>query len=632
MVVGVVETHGRRETEALIARAGGAAPQAHRVPGPHAAGVRPRRGPGPAARAAAGRRIAHSNAPGSRHPKRWQDVDELLAAGINVWTTLNVQHLESLVDVVWKITGVRERETVPDGVLSKADEIEVVDITPAELRQRLDEGKVYVPETARLAVAELLQAGEPDGAAGAGPAPRRPGRGRRDGGAMRRAGVAGPWAAGERILVLIGGDTMADPLVRTGRRLAEMMDAPWTVAHVERAGTAATQRRWPRRGSATRMKLAEQLGGATLSLTADDLVAAVAEYCENNNVTQLVIGKSRDSRWREVLGRSFAAAMMRRAQGAALHVVTEGAPAHDGPKPRRRLAVAPGAWRNYLPGVGYVAAATVVAWYVYHAFHAADLGMIYLAAVLAAAFLQGLRPALLSAVLAFGLYNFLFLEPRYSFVIGSPTDSSPSPYSWPLRWSRASSPGACATSRWRRRGGRRPSPACWWPAVACPRRPRRTTRPSPWPSSWPPPPAERRSSCCPPAARSFPLRLRRPWKRFATQDMAAARWAWEHGEAAGAGTGTLPNAAWTFRPLQGVSARAGVAATDGDSAGDAEGERFVISLLDQGAIALERAELAAEASEAEALRRSERLRAALLNSISHDLRTPLAGVWARPRP
>src|ERR1700742_448259 len=178
---------------------------------------------------------AHSNAPGSRHPKRWQDVAELVAAGVNVWSTLNGQHLESLVEVVWKITGVRQRETVPDAAFARADEIELVDITPEELRQRLAEGKVYVPETARLAADNFFK---PENLTALRElALRRMAQTVDDQliAAMREKGVEGPWAAGERIVVLVGGDAMASALVRAGRRLSDMMmDAPWAVAHVER--------------------------------------------------------------------------------------------------------------------------------------------------------------------------------------------------------------------------------------------------------------------------------------------------------------------------------------------------------------------------------------------------------------
>jgi two-component system, OmpR family, sensor histidine kinase KdpD len=625
VVVGLVETHGRRETDALT----------------HGLEILARKPIDYRGRtlmefdldAALARKpelllvdeFAHSNAHGSRHPKRWQDVEELLSAGVNVWTTLNIQHLESLVDVVWKITGVRQRETVPDGVISKADEIEIVDITPAELRQRLADGKVYVPETARLASEHFFK---PENLTALRElALRRAAQVVDDEliGAMRRAGVAGPWVAGERILVLVGGDSMADHLVRTGRRLAEMMDAPWTVAHVERGGRAPpTALALARINEA--MKLSEQLGGVTLTLTGDDIVSVVADYCGQNNVTQLVIGKSRDSRWRELLGRSFATAMMRRAMGVALHIVTERSSEPQGPSLRQVVAREPGAWRKYLPGFGYVAVATVAAWYLDRTFRASDLGMIFLAAVFTAAVRQGLRPALLAAGLAFLVYNYLFLAPRYSFVIGSPTDL----LTLLVFLAVALVTGALAGRLQDQQRATSRRAAAITALLAASRRLSGAAKKADAATAL----AEQLSAATggkamillPAAGEVAPAAAAPAMEPLGAQDMAAARWAWEHGEAAGAGTGTLPAAAWTFWPLQGVSARAGVAAIEPQGRADGESERYVLSLLDQGAIALERAELAAEASEADALRRSERLRTALLNSISHDLRTPLAGV------
>src|ERR1700741_3301789 len=254
VLVGVVETHGRRETEALLAGVEGLA----RKPALLLVDE-----------------YAHSNAPGSRHPKRWQDVEELLNAGINVWTTLNVQHLESLVDVVWKITGVRQRETVPDSALSRADDIELVDITPDELRQRLSEGKVYLPETARMAATNFFK---PENLTALRElALRRMAQTVDDQlvAAMRQRGVEGPWAAGERILVLIAPDVVAQSLVRAGRRLSDMMmDAPWTVAYVERPNRPSPKAAGTAKVSGA-FKLAEQLGGASVVLTGDDLIATV---------------------------------------------------------------------------------------------------------------------------------------------------------------------------------------------------------------------------------------------------------------------------------------------------------------------------------------------------------------------
>jgi two-component system sensor histidine kinase KdpD len=375
------------------------------------------------------------------------------------------------------------------------------------------------------------------------------------------------------------------------------------------------------------MKLAEQLGGSTLTLTADDIVAAVTDYCGRNNVTQLVIGKSRDSRWREILGRSFAGAMMRNAQGVALHVVTErAAGAAPGPGLRQVVAREPSAWRSYLPGVAYVAVAAAAAWYLDRTFRASDLGMIFLAAVLAAAVLQGLRPALLAAGLAFLVYNYLFLEPRYSFVIGSPTDILTLFVFLAVALVTGFLAGRVRDQQ--RATARRA--AAISALLAASRRLSASAKKLDAATAL----AEQLSAATggkaiillPTDREIAPVAAAPAMELLSTQDMAAARWAWQHGEAAGAGTGTLPSAAWTFRPLQGISARAGVAAIEPQGHADGESERFVLALLDQGAIAIERAELAAEASEADALRRSDRLRSALLNSISHDLRTPLAGV------
>jgi two-component system sensor histidine kinase KdpD len=290
------------------------------------------------------------------------------------------------------------------------------------------------------------------------------------------------------------------------------------------------------------------------------------------------------------------------------------------------VAREPGAWRSYLPGVAYIAVATLAAWWLDRTFRSSDLGMIFLAAVLAAAVLQGLRPALLAAGLAFLVYNYLFLDPRYSFVIGSPTDI----LTLFVFLAVAVVTGFLAGRvRDQQRATARRAAAIT-SLLAASRRLSASAQKQDAAVAL----AEQLSAATggkaiillPANSEIVPSAAAPAMEPLSTQDMAAARWAWQHGEAAGAGTGTLPNATWTFRPLQGIGARAGVAATEPQGASDSEAERFVMSLLDQGAIALERAELAAEASEADALRRSERLRAALLNSISHDLRTPLAGV------
>ena len=626
VLIGLVETHGRRETESLL----------------RGMEVMPRKPVEVKGRtymefdidAALERKpklllvdeYAHSNAPGSRHPKRWQDVEELLAAGIDIWTTLNVQHLESLVDVVQRITGVRQRETVPDSALSRADAIEVVDITPDELRERMAAGKVYVPETARLASENFFKV--ENLTALREMALRRAAQTVDDQlvAAMREKGVEGPWAAGERILVLVGGDAMASSLVRAGRRLSDMMmDAPWTVTHVER-----TDRSGPSPLAATRLrdalKLAEQLGGSTVVMTGSDIVATVMAYARRNNVTQIVIGKSADSRWNELLGRSLAAALLRDAKGQAIHVVTEAAHGHGEVAVERSPKRGAG-WKAYLIGAGFVGLATLVAWGLDTAFDSVDLGMIYLTAVLAAGVMYGLRPALAAATVAFLIYNYLFLAPRYSLEIGSPTDFLTLIVFWAVALATG---GLAGRVRDQARGSQRRAAAVSTLLAAA-----RTLSGATGRQVVAQAIADQVAATAGAKAVVFipqngdlaPTAGAPSLEPLGAAPMAAARWAWERGEAAGFGTATLPHAEWTFWPLDGVRGRAGVAGVEaGATAQGSDDERLMLGLLDQGAVALERADLAAEAVESETLRRADRFRTALLNSISHDLRTPLSTV------
>ncbi|MFS0740511.1 sensor histidine kinase KdpD [Brevundimonas sp. 3P9-tot-E] len=626
VVVGVVETHGRKETMSLL--------RGLEVMARRPIAYRERTLLEFDIDAAIARRpdlllvdeYAHSNAPGSRHPKRWQDVEEILEAGIDVWTTLNVQHLESLSDVVLRITGVRQRESVPDSALSRADDIELVDITPEELRKRLAEGKVYVPETARLASDNFFKVENLTALREL--ALRRAAQTVDDQltARLREQGAAGPWAAGERILVLVAGDAMAGPLVRTGRRMSDMMmDAPWTVAHVDRPSGARHGV-----GSAGKLsdalKLAEQLGGRTVVLSGDDVVRAVMDHAHNNHVTQIVLAKGRDSRLSEWLGRSLAGELLRQARGVAIHVVTdEIEPPPKSPK-EARLNLA-GGWRGYAVGAACVVAATGLALLLDRTFERVDLGVIYLTAVLAAGALYGLRPALAAATVAFLTYNFLFLQPKFSFAIGSPTDV----LTLIVFWGVALTTGALAGRvREQARAAQRRASAVSALLAASQRLTGIGDR-----SEAARILAEQTAAAAGagavvllPVESELTLTAGAPGKpELDAEAMAAARWAWEKGEPAGHGTGTLPQARWTFRLLQGVRDRAGVAGIEAAalSPGSDE-EKLALALLDQGAVAVERADLAGQAVETETLRRTDRFRGALMNSVSHDLRTPLSTV------
>lgn len=623
VVVGVVETHGRKETQSLL----------------RGLDVLPRRPIEYRGRtlmefdidAALARKpelllvdeYAHSNAPGSRHPKRWQDVEELLAAGIDVWTTLNVQHLESLLEVVWKITGVRQRETVPDSALSRADEIELIDITPSELRERMAEGKVYMGETARVAADRFFKVENLTALREL--ALRRAAQAVDDQliGAMKRAGVEGPWAAGERILVLVGPDAMAGALVRAGRRLSDMMmDAPWTVAHVERPNASP-----PSPAAAQRlrdaMKLATQLGGATVTLTGDDLVAAVLEFAGRNNVTQIVVGRRQRRGFR--LRRDLIGALLEEAGGAALHVITESSEM-PAPEARLRPSLRTLAWRGHAGALASVVVAAAVAWLLDRYVESANIAMVFMLSVLVSGIAFGLWPAVAAAAASAVFYNFFFLEPRLTMLIGNPADVLTFAVFFAVAlttgWltgrvrdqaratSRRASAIAAVLAATRRLSGAADAEEA---AKALAEQLAAATGVKAvvlGPSD-----GDIKIMASEPALSALP-----------PGDMAAARWCWEKGEATGAGTGTMPMAAWTFRPLQGVKARSGVVGVDPSAIATEDGERFVGALLDQGAVALERAEFAAVAAGAEALRRTDQLRSALLNSVSHDLRTPLSTV------
>jgi two-component system sensor histidine kinase KdpD len=627
VVVGIAETHGRKDTEALVEGLE-ILPRAtlqyreHDLKEFDLDGALKRR-----PKLLLVDEYAHSNAPGSRHPKRWQDIEELLRAGIDVWTTLNVQHLESLVDVVWKITGVRVRETVPDSALSAADEIELVDITPDELRERLHAGKVYFPETAKLASDNFFK---PENLTALREmALRRAAQTVDDQlvDAMRRGGIEGPWAAGERILVLIAGDAAAPALVRAGRRLADlMMDAPWTVAHVERPNRPTQDAKSARRVTEA-FKVAEQLGAATIVLTGDDVPETVMAFARRGNVTQLVMGKSRDSLWRVLLGRSLGHAFLQQSGGAALHFVPSGAPDSDVlPNPVTVIKEASRQPLQYASAVAAVGVAALTATVLDHYKLGADLGMIFLASVLIAGLAGGLRPALAAAVLAILTYNFFFLEPRFSFRIGHATDvitfalfmAVAGATGWltgrvrdqeRLSSRRASAVTALLAASRRLSGGatvQDTAQALAEQASAA---------------------AGSRAVVLLPRGESVEVAAGAPDAiTLSTTDMTAARWAWEKKEPAGRGTGTLPQIDWTFSPLVGVRGQSGVAGIETKTTPGLDEQRLVAAMLDQGAVALERAELAAATVENEALRRSDKLRAALLNSISHDLRTPLSTV------
>jgi two-component system sensor histidine kinase KdpD len=351
------------------------------------------------------------------------------------------------------------------------------------------------------------------------------------------------------------------------------------------------------------------------------------DYSRRNNVTQIVIGKSRDSRLRELLGRVLASALLRQARGVAVHVVTEPGEPDTTPIRKRSLAVTAAGWRDHLGAITFVAVAACLAGLTDQLASGANLAMIFMLSVLGSGLAFGLWPALTAAAVAAFVYNFFFLEPRLTILIGHPADV----LTFAVFFVAALTTG-WLTGRIRDQSRQTSARAS---AIASLLASSRRLSGAATKDESARALAEQISAAA--GAKAVVLLPEgeeiRPVAGAPTLDplgaaaMAAARWDWEKGEAAGFGTGTLPQTSWTFWPLQGVRARAGVAGVEADvlRPGSDE-EKLVLALLDQGAVALERADLAVAAVETETLRRSDRFRSALLNSISHDLRTPLATV------
>lgn len=357
--------------------------------------------------------LAHTNAPGARHPKRYQDVEELLAAGINVYTTLNVQHIESLNDVVAQITGVIVKETIPDRVIDKADEIEVVDLAPPELLQRLREGKVYVPDMATRAIEQFFNEGNLYALREL---------------ALRRAAervdeqmvaymqtraIPGPWAAGEHILVCIGPSPLSERLVRTARRQADRTGARWTAVYIETPSHHRISKQAKERISRT-LQLAEKLGANVVTIFGISIASTILDYARKHNITRIIIGKTFRAWWQELLFGSVVDQLIHHSGQIDVYVISGEGNGKDLPEYEEPLI--PAAFvRDYVTSLALVAVITCIGWVVKSFISPANLAMLYLLAVVVIAFRHGLKPAIFTAVLGVLAFDFFFIPPYLTF-------------------------------------------------------------------------------------------------------------------------------------------------------------------------------------------------------------------------
>ena len=629
VVIGVVETHGRKETESLV--------QGFEVIARASLSYKGRTLQEMDLDAILARKpelvlvdeLAHTNAPGSRHPKRYLDIEELLAAGIDVYTTVNIQHVESLNDVVAQITRIRVRETVPDSIIDRADDIEVIDLTPGDLIERLKQGKVYLPKTAKSAIENYFSPGNLTALREL--ALRRTAQ-RVDEQLVRHMqehAIAGPWAAGDRVLVCIDEATRSPALIRYGRRLAERLRAPWTVVTVETARSARFSEA-ERDRIAIAMRLAETLGAETMTLPGGGVAEEAMRFAREHNVTHIVIGRSDKSRWREWLEGSATHDLIRIAGDVSVHVISghEKTPS----EPKGSVQVAGGVEFSVTPYIASFAITAVAlgcGLVLHRLLDVENIGIVFLMGVLTSALWYGLTPAIFTSIVGALAFNFFFLPPIYTFTIADP-ESIVSFVFFLIVAGIASNltarvRGQALAARQRARmtedlylfskklaGTATLDDVLWATAFQI--------------ASM----LKVRVVLLLPESGTITVKAGYPPEDTLDQaDIAAAKWAWQNDRPAGRGADTLPGAKRLFMPLRTARGAIGVVGIDDDRQGPLltpERRRLIDALTDQAALAIERVNLVEDLDNAKLAAEADRLRSALLTSISHDLKTPLASI------
>lgn len=572
--------------------------------------------------------LAHTNAVGSRHPKRYLDVLELLDHNIDVYTTVNIQHIESLNDVVAQITRIRVRETVPDSVIDRADDIEIIDLTPGDLIKRLHEGKVYFPKTAQRAMQNYFSPGNLTALREL--ALRRTAQRVDDQllSHMQAHAVRGPWPSGDRVLVCIDDSARGPALVRHAKRQADRMRASWTALHVELAQSARSSNAKKDRVAET-LRLAEQLGGEALTLPGQTPVREILRYAGDQNVSHIIVGRSEKPRWRQWLGGSVAQDLIAEAGDLSIHVITGGSREGSSPDPQPPTKGEAFRLRPYLMAVGYNIVAVVMGQALFHILDVRNIALVFLMAVLISAATAGLWPALFASVIGALAYNFFFLTPYISLAIHDAESVVAL-----LFYLGAASITSNLTARVHRQAraarlrartteslylfSKRLSVAgtlddVLWVTVNQMATMLRVNTVLLLPEG------DRVS-----VKAGFP-----PDDTLADFDIAAAQWAFEHNRPAGRGADTLPGAKRLYMPMRTGRMTVGVVGLDSEKPGPLltpDQSRLFDALADQAALAIERIQLVDDLDRAKLNAEADKLRAALLTSISHDLRTPLAGV------
>ncbi|ETX14406.1 histidine kinase [Roseivivax halodurans JCM 10272] len=629
VIAGVVETHGRIETETLLAGLEVVPKRAHfyreRILHEMDLETLIERRPD----LALIDELAHTNVPGSRHEKRWQDVEDVLAAGIDVYTTLNVQHLETMNDRVARISGVRVRETVPDKVLEQADEIELIDLPPGDLLKRLREGKVYVQDQAARAVQNFFSKGNLTALrelAMRAAADRVDAQLMRH---MRSTATSGPWPVQERILVCIDDGPAAREVVRAGKRMADRARVGWIVMHAatDRSDRMSEEER-DRLASA--LRLAERLGAETSTLRAGDNVAAtILEHARRVNASRIVLGRGRDRRTlRRLFHEDVAGAVVAQARDFEVTLIAD--PPRKEESGRRRLP----RWRPQATGAAYLrailimAAFTIAAMALETVLPVTALSLVFMTGVVVVASVYGLGPSIAASAIGFVAYNFIFTEPRLTFRVMREAEL----VTLGLFLVASIVTGNLA-ARLRAR------------AIALRDSVERTTILHEFARSIavaPTSEAVARAGAQQIAAAIAldVIVLRRIGSRIETiasepeaapldmRERTASSYAFEKGSPAGRGTDTLSASQWLFLPVRAAEETLAVLGLRSREVRPmtAEDRRLLEAFASQLALAFERTDLVDALEAARLSSETERLRSALLSSVSHDLRTPLVSI------
>jgi two-component system sensor histidine kinase KdpD len=574
--------------------------------------------------------LAHTNAPGSRHPKRYQDVEEILEHGIDVYTTLNVQHLESLNDVVAQITHVRVRETVPDSILDQADDVELVDLTPDDLLQRLKEGKVYLGDAAERATQNYFVPGNLTALREL--ALRRTAQ-RVDAqmvNYMSANAIQGPWEAGERVLVCIDESPASAALVRYARRFAEKLRASWTVINVE-TSAAASLTDAERDHVAEALRIAQRLGGQAVTVPAVSVADGVLDYARANNITHILVSAPRRTGVSSFFQASLADRIVRRAGNIGVQIVptkVNGAPPSE---IARHLALLHPTRdvRGYFTGFVFAMVALVLGLVLQRFLGITNISLVFLTAVLTTAITYGLWPALFASLVSVLAFNFFFLPPLYTFRIADPENVNALFFFAVVAFIASNLTARVRAQAVVARDRAKATEDLYLfsrklAAVV-------TMDDLLWATAFQV--AEMlkvRAVILLPEGASVAVRAGYPPEdALEDADIAAAKWVWEHGTAAGRGADTLPGAKWLFLPMRTGRGPVGVVGLDSDKTGallSPDQRRLFDALADQTALAIERINLAEDIDRNRLSAETERLRSALLTSISHDLRTPLASI------